>query len=446
MRVRRFVISTSALIVPLALVAPAAADVSKELQAEDHGQSALAVRGFIENYESGYYVDVELWPRQNVLEEAKDGEMVDTHMADRIEDFTGNGRFDLELDPEEIPDDYIEDEGLVNLYLAVVDDTGGRGTPQAASIRFADGRWEEPISETPTRRVPYPDQSNDLDVTGPDDYDPTQPDHDSHSETVSMASSDDLSPAVTLQTPDRGTDGEAGALSVPDSSPELDLDARELTRQATASSAAASTQCLSWERQWTRTEDVWAGDAWPSASYTHGAFEYKSNHSTQLGVAVASSYNGSATWERGGRFTRDSSVSGTWDWHTSARYFDVNYVYGYYERHCTDGFNVWKEYLYSPVYQTGGFSDVWVSGDPGWSKCANLPGNFWWKRDDTNGYDYWTTFGVRAASTVGFNMETRTGYSSTRTLHYYNTSSYDRKICGSQSKWPSVAPRVKTSN
>lgn len=200
-----------------------------------------------------------------------------------------------------------------------------------------------------------------------------------------------------------------------------------------------STSCT-WNVKSEYNANASIGRTW-SYGNDKGWMKSGSSQSMTLGYAVSTTglYG---SWSARGRTTASSGVSFEWAESIVYREFFVSQHWGRYQ--LMDCSGNWQNNWYSKVmYSNGGYSDANASGKPTFpaANCfANSAGL--WQRDQTDGYAYKMSGGVKTAAALGVNLYDESNYSTTHVLKYRLIAT--GKVCGTNAA-PAKASEVSTS-
>lgn len=166
--------------------------------------------------------------------------------------------------------------------------------------------------------------------------------------------------------------------------------------------------------------DVWAtvGYSLP-LSGNPGNFIYEGGHSTKYGGGIRHS----TAWSASGSYTRSSVWGMSWLESTSQRAHNVQVRYHHYSNDV--GASTWD--TFEPEVETGGTQTTTVTR-PNYTQCAPVSTGTWY-RESSTGNSLNLSTGVKAVGAIGIDLSMESNYSTKRKIQY-KVNDNGRQVCG----------------
>lgn len=348
-------------------------------------------------------VAVLAWPEDGVIESLSEGEEFSTPLL-MVSSTDENGRFELRLSPEDVPDGYMSDAGKVDLEVHA---RGERyeGRYHMSAVYLASDEltgWVDPLAvdlQTGELVVPFENVAQGLRSVV------------SLNDPLSLASLPATAPMSSFD--DTGLEDD-----------EEIIWEDELMRCG----MALRTSFHTWSH---------VADTFPASGQTANA-DLSVSHSETLGSGVSTT-GGYGSWTASGTRSFSSGFSWTSTATSYKRKWGAEVLYGRYQRVCYgQPMAYWST---QARYHTGGVQGFATSESPTWTSCATV-GSGTWSRTRTDGSAFSLGTGVKSAGIIGIDLSLSRQWRQNVQINYHQTSS--RRVCGSNNS-PSIASRVRGS-
>lgn len=312
-------------------------------------------------------------------------------------DFTvQNGEYIATLDPSDIPDGYMDDEGVV--FLDVYFDTANGPYLTSTSARAVSAAGSSAQWADAAKSSTWGTRNGRARVAGRQLFQPPAVDTSDPETEYDGSPAGEPMPAGGVDTPQGCTDTKIGSD----------------TRSATIGT----------------TYPVAGDKSWMAVNSSQGA---------SYGVAF-SLKDPSGSWgdfrASDDKFTK-SSWGFTWAKSDQARSFRKGVNYGEFERTCYAGCNHCQRF-WAPLGETGGTGNNWGITRPDWTHCQGVaPGDWWRGQEAGNNYTYGGA--VKFAAVIGLDLSISRSYSGQQALHYQLP--VRRRLCGNNAD-PSTAGKI----
>lgn len=175
---------------------------------------------------------------------------------------------------------------------------------------------------------------------------------------------------------------------------------------------------------------VTVGATYTGGSGRTGEFTYTSGASSQLGVGFSTS-GVYGSFSSSGTISRSSTDQVEYSAGTGGRAYKTYFKYGKYSQWCYPIYNPSQKSVYAYKVHASGFAGggyVASASVPSASHCVPLGNGLSYSKTNTAS----TTFssGASLSSTIGINLSSKTGYTSSAWVKYKNTSGSSRNLCG----------------
>lgn len=343
--------------------------------------------------------------------------------------------YQVELDTADLPDGYLNPDGVAT-FNVLVEDQAGESWMTTASARavIKDSTsetspgiaWVDPmfgdLSEPTTTAQKSDAAGNSLSVV--DDASLAQ------AGDVVVADLVPLEGEANVAAPD---DGEPVDDSASEPVDEADVDDGSY---ATAACGNGNPGTTYWRLLETSNRNAVVRSAYPLGSTTTKV-SYSTESSGTYGVGVSAtgafgSYKASGTKTASGGSGYTSSAL------TGGRWYRREVNYGKYRVEIT---NIWGDCTYHSRQwrarkETGGATSVARSSRPNYTNCTNVaPGS--WYRSSSSGTAYSWSAGVEISGKIGIDLSSRKQYTSSNRITY-SISASNRRICG-DNDWPAAS-------
>lgn len=360
-------------------------------------------------------VELYAMPTDEVLRALPVGEQADLVALESAQAAVDGTKFSVFLDPAEVPDQVVDDLGVVQLHVVA---STARGTYLSnASLRAA----------APTQAAggqARAGESQDLVWVDPLSYTPRP-------QSATRTHSSDSSARA-----EAGGEGFVVSLSkftrVPASQ------ALNVSRSEPGEPEPPSPACW-WDKLKTKVRWATLGTTYPIKG-DNALMVVSSSTGARYGVA-GSAKDVSGNWGefKAGeeKFTQDGWGK-TWPGSSKTRSYRKGIEYGLFRLSCTRGCTKCAKKWF-PIGETGGTGSNEGIPRPDWTKCArNDPGPWW--RDSSEGTAYSYGAAVKFAGVIGIDLSITRQYNGSQKLLYKLRS--DRRMCGNNGEWPSTAGKV----
>ncbi|WP_062467440.1 hypothetical protein [Demequina maris] len=344
-------------------------------------------------------VVAQAWPAGEVLQSQSEGTQF-TLLPIALSDVNNDGTFELAADPEEIPEGYIGDDGIVDLLVTAWDgDTVAETSTSVAFDEVTDG-FVDPLA---------------VEILGE----------------ARSSDDEDYSSDVVRELGD---------------APEVDLaDAQVSDQQSVDMSLLEKpwTSCTTTVLERGIIRNAVIGESLPTSSGQTSWLSFKNSQSVSTGVAVSSTGN-AGTFSISGTTTNSGSFSQTWSASASKRYYRVGVEVGRYKSVCTgtvSGATSSPVTTYSTrvIGLTGGTSSIATSLTPSWSYCDSIDAGTW-TRSSSTANAYSNSLGLTLPAPASISVTSKSQYSSSHTLYFKQSTS--KTMCGNNA-YPGSAGRIR---
>lgn len=345
--------------------------------------------------------------------------------------------YQVELDTADLPDGYLNPDGVATFNVLVEDQAGGSWvTTASARAVFKDSTaetspsiaWIDPmfgdLSEPATTAQKSDAAGNSLSVV--DDTSLTQ------ASDVVVADLVPLEGQAIVDTSDDGEPVDAADIE-PLGNDMVDVDDGSY---ATAACGNGNPGTTYWRLLETSNRNAVVRSAYPVGD-TETQVSYTTGSTGTYGVGVSAS-GAFGSYEASGTKLVSSDYGHTSLRYTGGRRYRKLINYGKYRVEITD---VWGDCHYHSRQwrarlDTGGPTSVAVSSRPNYTYCVNVdPGP--WHRDSSSGTAYSWSLGVEISGKIGIDLSSAKQYTTDNRVTYYIAGT-NKRICGSNN-YPSVS-------
>lgn len=391
------------------------------------GDAPVAFGGAVNDLASLALTDVTVLvePRAETVAALEVGDRMPMYVLPKdVVRFTGS-RYTVAVDPEDIPDENVSDDGLVTFRIDMLSAGGALFGSAVTSVRAytapgaAGPVWVDPLEYLGERdgSVPNPDPGSAPDTappSGPATENLTPDDETGPADLVAPVNGLPMNVNVSM-VDSTGYLNEAGACEEGECSPENLVDVPD---GPDVNFFVGNPYCTL-----LRTSDRWStvGTSYPRGGH-QSWLNYTSSTSTSMGAAISSDNTYGSFSTNGTKTTADS-----WGQNFAAADYDRSYRIetrmGNYR--CT---SYWTMFTWSAIQQNGYTWSYPLSTKPNWNQyCGPIAPGKWW-RGQQRGSDYSLSYGIKIKDLIGIDLSTRRAYSSGSRLVY--DAPVARTLCG----------------